>query len=956
METHSRTPNAPADTLSPTTVSLRRRKVFVHQSVIDWIHDPRSDRQLTQRARLVLWQMFAQGAPTQIKSVRGAGRGWLRSDLGGNHGHQFYLWWSRAGSIPLKALPLDRGDVLVREVRHHDRTDEALEAGTHADWLPLDAVDLDGFDLSPVLLPSQQAALAPKGRARMIRGQPGTGKTTVLARAALQGGAQRVLYLTYSDRLAVRAREYFREFAPPGATVRVSTFRELFRALGDAWTPTDPLPDDDHDSEVRQLERALTKFPHRYAPWEGKCEALHAELHAYFAGASLPEAFRDSPACPEEGFSVEDYVALRKAAIGEKAATVAAKVGRFLLERDALREIAPGPWQARKLLDALRGDVALPASLADVRSIFVDEVQDLTRVEAALLLDVAAAIGRARGASVELVVAGDEGQTVRPTDFDWGVLADLIARRFDAPESFDLASNVRSPSALVSVVNSTWELYQRLSKDRRPRGRATVEIEESVSGRVVRCRVRDDAELARLATAFSELPRAAFVHAGTRAPEGFLFGDVETFGSATAKGLDFSVVAVIGAGRHIADAHAHVAHGVAEAFHTAFARPMIDQLRVAVSRASDTLVFVDREGDAGGAEIDRLVRGPDGGHAEGFLGEMSVDELISLLDRSDATAEELVNEFLVDVRGALEERPRWALERARRARGLLGRSDSKVGVSDLTLRAEAMRLHGVAALRLAVSDDASDGERRDLFVESNRALHAAKHGDAGTSALWIRDLREKPVESGAFARRLIEVLPSLDESVPEWRRCVREELARWCRRCATLDLPDGARAMVELVESVESISASLDGDGGSLAPEVEQLRVRAAEALCDTKRPDDALRLLSRSVTHSPLLEARCHEARFDFTRAMERYEQAGALRDALRCARNVPDLGRAFALAEGIEAQEVGTLRRMRDVTAALDQIAPDALNLTDAEFTRLKHVFDGLASARKPGRTKGP
>lgn len=120
---------------------------------------------------------------------------------------------------------------------------------------------------------------------------------------------------------------------------------------------------------------------------EGKCEALHAELHAYFAGASLPEAFRDSPACPEEGFSVEDYVALRKAAIGEKAATVAAKVGRFLLERDALREIAPGPWQARRFLDALRGDVALPASLADVRSIFVDEVQDLTRVESALLID-----------------------------------------------------------------------------------------------------------------------------------------------------------------------------------------------------------------------------------------------------------------------------------------------------------------------------------------------------------------------------------------------------------------------------------------------------------------------------------------------------------------------------------------------------------------------------------------
>lgn len=91
------------------------------------------------------------------------------------------------------------------------------------------------------------------------------------------------------------------------------------------------------------------------------------------------------------------------------------------------------------------------------------------------------------------------------------------------------------------------------------------------SGRVAHCRVRGDAELARLAAKLSELPRAAFVHPGTRPPEGRRTGAAETFGRATAKGLDFSVVAVIGAGRHISDAQAHAAQGATEPFYTALA-------------------------------------------------------------------------------------------------------------------------------------------------------------------------------------------------------------------------------------------------------------------------------------------------------------------------------------------------------------------------------------------------
>ncbi len=98
----------------------RRRKLLVHQDVLEWMDDPRSDRQLQQRARLVFSQLAAQGMPPQVKGVQGPGRGWLRTDLGGNNGHQFYLWWTRAGAPPVKHLGLAADEILVRVVRHHD--------------------------------------------------------------------------------------------------------------------------------------------------------------------------------------------------------------------------------------------------------------------------------------------------------------------------------------------------------------------------------------------------------------------------------------------------------------------------------------------------------------------------------------------------------------------------------------------------------------------------------------------------------------------------------------------------------------------------------------------------------------------------------------------------------------------------------------------------------------------
>ncbi|MBK6533831.1 MAG: hypothetical protein IPF99_30870 [Deltaproteobacteria bacterium] len=161
-----------------------------------------------------------------------------------------------------------------------------------------------------------------------------------------------------------------------------------------------------------------------------------------------------------------------------------------------LPEIVGDPWWARRASTSCAPGRS-PKVLPDVQAVFVDEVQDLTLVEVALLAALVESASAGRDAPLDVMVAGDESQTVRPTDFDWGAFADAVAPTLGAGTTFDLLGNVRSPRAIATLVERSWALYQHLDKAQRPRGRADLEIEESVSGRVLRCRVPDAATLAR---------------------------------------------------------------------------------------------------------------------------------------------------------------------------------------------------------------------------------------------------------------------------------------------------------------------------------------------------------------------------------------------------------------------------------------------------------------------------
>jgi len=942
---HAPLDTAPLASAQPSTLPPRlrpRRRLWVHRDVLEWLQAPETAPQLVKRARLLLWQFFALGTPPQVKSVRGVGAGWLRSDLGGNHGHQYYLWWAPQGARPLAEAghALGPNEAVVRAVRHHDDTDHALDPDGPEAWTELTARDLVG-DYALGLEPAQEAVLRATARVRLVRGQPGTGKTTVLLESLRAAQHGRALYLTYNPALVARAEGYLREFAAAPESVRVDDFGSLLQRLEEALglPPVSCAP----PSEIAGRFRAAVQASGlRLGPWESHLDALYAELHAHFFGAALPEAFRDMPACIEGAPTPEVYEAHRQGTLGKRAAEVAAQVGRKLWEQGLAGDLVPGPWRARRLYDRLRATPDLPeAVLPGVEAVYVDEVQDLTLLEAALLIEVTAR----RGAS--LLAAGDEGQTVRPTDFDWGAFADLVSRRFaEAPLRLDLPSNLRSPQALALVLRRADALYTRIDKQQRPRGGHADAADDVVMGRVLRCRSALPDARARLLDALRA--RASTV-AVSPASGGASDGVVRC---EAVKGLDYNTAVVLGAAGHLA-ALKTLASGP-DPLHAVLARGMIDGLRVCLSRASDTLVLFDADADAdaaGVAMVDALCD-DEGEVAEGCPPPVDLDALLDALSRDEGPAEETVVKLMDDIRATLLDSPAEALARARRACSLLGRANARTGVRDERLRAEARRLHGVAATALGLSDAAEPHARRALFDEAHRALQAAGCDDAARGVKRLRDVVTRPEEADRDAVTLAEELDKLVVQMLEAERPVVDALRTWVTHRWAGPLPEKAAAVVACVDAVASVAASLASTAPELMTRVPSLRRRAAEALLDAAEPRLALRVIVQCADPPAGTLARCHEALGAWAEALRHYEAAGDRAGALRCHRALGHLDAALAHRDAATPAERAALEWLQPTLELLEAGKAHCATLTETERKTLGAAMDALVPARRARR----
>ncbi len=966
----------PAD---PADLKLRdlRHGLWVHPEVSDrlreWTH-------LYKRLGIVLQHLAAHGRSTVVKGCRDANRGWRRSPLGGNNGMQYYLWWTPCGSSATGTLDLPDRAILVRDVRHHD-DHSPLEAGGLGDYLPLTSPEhLNGDIAGSPWTDEQIDFVEDASPVRVILGRPGSGKTTVLWKAVEARSRQRVLYLTWSSALTRHAEERFASFAPADAEVIARDFTTFLGEVSGADVERRPL-----SSSRARFDQVLTRLGRDMAgPWARRQHALHAELRAVYFGGAVPG---DNGCVTDHGIaclSDEAYGALRgddglggAAGVGAKAAKALLKVAqRLARDRERVGSVFPELVAATRAIERLRRD-EVPEGFADFDRVVVDEVQDLTLLETAVVVELCRAVARSRGRAPWLLMAGDAGQTVRPTGFEWAPLNDLLAERLRRPERFHLDEHLRCPSRIAEVVDRASRRYADIEKEARPTSQRRQRGGEHVDAHLVHVHLPARAEAVRLLEGLDDTDDVVVVSPRDDPPDwvpaglrGVVLTPEET------KGLEYQSVCVLDPGRLLWSLRPeNASYGLDAELDQPARRTAIDHLRVTLSRATETLVFVDAEaGDDELRESRELLGDP---------APYSAEDLLDHLANADASAEERVLARTGDARALIDSAPRRAWQRACQAVRLLGEPDLPNGVSDPVVRRDARSTLLATAARLLVDGVPEGVQRRDVVltalavarteeVPGDAAARAdedaggertAGGGGPGRAALTavsvheaiaFRALEHWSGDRGAPPFDLLESARELDVvsgGGGDWLRAALLSAAQALRDALGATAADPASASAFTGADVEEW-LRLTGYAGDAAARAHALRGRAFDALlkgrgADEPRSARRTRLgraeaMLESIAPDPVRLGRLREAQGRPDDAVAAYERAGRPTDVLRVLRNSGRWERAAELADGETRADLDWLLALK----ALVERRPPQQNrrLRNAERDRLEKLLDEI------------
>jgi hypothetical protein len=241
-----------------------------------------------------------------------------------------------------------------------------------------------------------------------------------------------------------------------------------------------PAVESDSAESRARFRSDLVNYQRSLGAWSNNMDALYDEMHAHLVGAALPETSGRFPKAENMRLPDGAYRSQRARYIGTAADSVLEAARR-------LDRAGEGPsadryfpelalaWRAAQSL--IKGAHKTNSVFSDYDCIAVDEIQDLTPLEAFVVL----ALGRnlnANGRYAPVLLAGDEAQTVRPTDFEWAWLNDMLHTSLSQAQEFKLSVNLRSPRRIADVVNRAWDFYDYLHKQDRPSGTGYAEIDD----------------------------------------------------------------------------------------------------------------------------------------------------------------------------------------------------------------------------------------------------------------------------------------------------------------------------------------------------------------------------------------------------------------------------------------------------------------------------------------------
>ena len=935
--------------------------LFCHEDFLSQLETNRASA-VGKRASLLLQRLLLDERREFFKPTQGWNKGWRRSRLGGGSGSHFYAWWAPRGAPPLseggfEAAP--EGSIFLRAIRHHDDHSPLDAQRFQQAWVPLGAGDIRDESLVPAPWTSQQAKFASSRQSvRTLRGFPGSGKTTALWHAAETATSEAGLYVTYSRDLALLAHDYFTRIAPGHKRIRTITFPELLRLLAGASEPPEPV----RLARSRFLKEIAIFSPRLLGPWAESKSALYDEIHAHLIGSAMPETIGRWRASGSR-IAPREYRALRESQVGRTAADCVLEVLSSLDRRRGApvdETFFPELAMARKGLERLGASDSewlASAGLFGYDCFALDEAQDLTPLESLLLIELARRNRPARPARTAFLAAGDEAQTVRPSDFEWGWFHDLLDTKLGRPADFELRVNLRSPQRIAELINRVWILYGNIARQARPGGASKAELDDEGGEQVIFCSAQPGDELNSLLNTFAEREGLALINLSDQMPA-WIPEQARTHVLSTAevKGLDFHSVCVLNGGeflQKVLTPHLQGRSGASVIDLTT--RLAIDQLRVAVSRPAERLYWLDVAPTGAALQASRRLLASQQGDS---LMPVVPAVVLKSLEEETLSIEERIRLCESDARQFLSVKPDIAWSRAHQAVNLLGDPLSAGGVHDPALRRSAhltcveiafclairgeklspqLGAHDLWGSAIRMSDELNDPVLRDRLISA----HRLRSKDPVSDFEFIVRITTLVERGGLEPWIRLEVQPDSANWAAQLERFVKQ--SEYAERAAGV-LPEFYRVF-EFADAAER---------------TRKIRLDAIEALLSAAIAAPALRLLDLVPDADPLLRARAVRFSGKLAEAAEMFVAAGSLESALECYRNIPDFEKSLAIAQQLgnapAAESLRWLDRMRKLAA---ERPPEFQKvILPAEKKMLEDLLESAlgATRRKPAARKAP
>ena len=905
------------------------RRPFAHPLIVhdDLIDNLSEDSALGRRLKLVFSQLAANGRTSIVKGCKDSiNRGWQRTPVSGNNR---YLWWCHHDSDHAATLGLAQRSIVIRTVRHHD--DHApLKSGVRNDY-----IDWQPSDQASGQLPwtdRQKKFIYDEAPIRILNGNPGSGKTTALWEAICARDAQSVLYLTWSSRLAEMASAHLESFAGKGVKFIV---RDLRSFLGELLGRD--IQRVDMEQSVRLFRQHIARLSvGDIGDWRRLPVGLYSEVRACVYGRGSPNA-NDLP-LGRPGRN--EYLSARRSELGA-AADAVVKVVESIEET-----LNPDQWipdllaaadVSRLMASSSAERILKRAGIHGVDRIVIDEAQDLTLLELRALMDVYGAIAERKQSLPFLLLAGDEGQTVVPTQFAWGPTKDVVYEKVqtlvenprDLTTTHKLETNLRCPRNVCQLLEQASDLYTGLPKVSRPGDQVPPSDMQIHDARVVHAINDDDEDAFDVLETLVDQNGVAVLSLN----EGGENGDTGSLSdvilrTSDAKGLEYQSVCVLNPGRSLA----RIGKLASEAgpLSTLMARTAIDQLRVALSRATGDLVFFDVNGT------------PE-----------EVAESSSFLSKPVQTDAEGLRKFFADAHHDPEDRVRSRLELAasvedtdlRRSWRLclecwrmLGDANVTNGVSDALLRGQVQTTVLRLASRLIVSASA-DASFKEHIEESVASMCTPETFDV-FRPFWCLVEWHHADSSGIGHAETIKLVHILSDTScdAEWIKPAVDAVAQRLRTllvdCASDHLC--AAAFTGPVGRWLEVTGQVEGTSESAM----HLRSLAFDCLLTNGKLEDADSLLVHFPDDLPK-HARRHEASGDHVEAARLFERCNSFPEALRNWRHSGRWEEALRLASAGDREKLSWLKALEENLKA----KPDGLDdwLQPAEKKRLKALLSG-------------